>query len=192
MGLPVHDKPDSAEICFVPGNDYRAFLAERLPQAARRHRRHQGGAVVGQHAGRRRLHHRPAQGHRRLRRASASSRPSTPSCNLVTIGDEDDLFSRHLVADSLSWVDGEPAGAFRCEVKVRYKSPPVAALVRLHDDIAAVEFERSVRAITPGQAAVFYAGERVIGGGVISHARPWAKTALNESVGGRVSAAILR
>jgi tRNA-specific 2-thiouridylase len=53
---------------------------------------------------------------------------------------------------------------------VRFKSPPIPATVRLHDDHAEVDFARGVRAITPGQAAVFYDSERVIGGGVISRA----------------------
>ncbi len=190
MGLPVHDKPDSAEICFVPGGDYRALLAERLPQVAGAIV-DQSGEVVGQHQGVAAY----TIGQRKGIGAFDGKRYVTeidPERNLITIGDDDDLFSRHLVADSLSWVDEAPEGAFRCEVKVRYKSLPAAAVVRLHDDVAAVEFERSVRAITPGQAAVFYEGDRVIGGGVISRATPWDKTAHNVSADGRVSAAILR
>ncbi|HXH21381.1 MAG TPA: tRNA 2-thiouridine(34) synthase MnmA [Dehalococcoidia bacterium] len=168
-GLPVADKPDSAEICFVPGGDYRAFLAERLPQAA-------GaivdsvGEVVGQHQGIAGF----TVGQRKGLGAFGTPRYVTnidPERNLITIGDEDDLFCRYLIAEDISWVEGgPPADEFAASVKVRYKSPAAPAVVRLRAGEVEVEFERGVRAITPGQAAVFYEGDRVIGGGVISRA----------------------
>jgi tRNA-uridine 2-sulfurtransferase len=167
MGLPVHDKPDSAEICFVPGNDYRAFLAERLPQTP-------GdivdveGAVVGQHAGVAGY----TIGQRKGIGAFGEKRFVTsidPQLNLVTIGDEDELFARRLVAETPSWVaGGPPAPEFEAMVKVRYKSPPTPATVRITDDGFEVRFQRAQRAVTPGQAAVIYDGDRVIGGGVIA------------------------
>jgi len=169
MGLPVHDKPDSAEICFVPGNDYRAFLAERLPQTP-------GdivdleGAVVGQHAGVAGY----TIGQRKGIGAFGEKRFVTaidPQLNLVTIGDEDELFARRLVAETPSWVNGEPpAHEFEATVKVRYKSPPTPATVRVTDDGFEVHFQRAQRAVTPGQAAVIYDGDRVVGGGVIASA----------------------
>jgi tRNA-specific 2-thiouridylase len=167
MGLPVADKPDSADICFVPDGDYRTFLAERLPQAAGPIV-DRGGEVVGSHEGVAGF----TIGQRKGIGAFGARRYVTdidPGQNLITIGDEDELFSRYLVAESVSWVeDGPPAEAFAAGVKVRYKSPPVPATVRVRAGEAEVEFARGVRAITPGQAAVFYDGERVIGGGVIS------------------------
>jgi tRNA-specific 2-thiouridylase len=167
MGLPVHDKPDSAEICFVPSGDYRGLVAGRVPQAA-------GaivdasGAVVGEHAGVAGF----TIGQRKGIGAFGGRRYVTdidPELNLITIGEDEELFSRRLLAEDLTWVEGgPPADEFACEVKVRYKSAPIPASVRLGDGAAEVEFERGVRAITPGQAAVFYDGERVIGGGVIA------------------------
>jgi tRNA-uridine 2-sulfurtransferase len=166
MGLPLHDKPDSAEICFVPDGDYRAFIEERLPQSS-------GaiidrlGNVLGQHPGVAGY----TIGQRKGIGAFGGKRYVTeidPELNLITIGEEDDLFSRHLQAESLSWVGGDPpAQQFRAEVKVRYKSPAVAATVSVDGSEAEVEFDRPLRAITPGQAAVFYDGERVLGGGTI-------------------------
>jgi tRNA-uridine 2-sulfurtransferase len=169
MGLPVHDKPDSAEICFVPSGDYRGFVAGRLPQREGDIVDHRG-EVVGRHQGVAGF----TIGQRKGIGAFGGKRYVTdidPELNLITIGDDDDLFSRHLLADSLSWVeDGPPSPEFRADVKVRYKSAPMPAVVRLMGDTAAVEFDRPVRAITPGQAAVFYDGDRVIGGGVITRA----------------------
>jgi tRNA-uridine 2-sulfurtransferase len=185
MGLPLHDKPDSAEICFVPGGDYRALLAERLPQVAGEIVG-QTGAVVGRHDGVAGF----TVGQRKGIGAFGAKRYVTdidPGRNLITIGEDDDLFSRHLIADGLSWIeDAPPASEFRCEVKVRYKSPPVPATVRLTGSTAEVEFDRSIRAITPGQAAVFYDGASVIGGGAIGRAFKGGPTASERA------AAILR
>jgi tRNA-specific 2-thiouridylase len=184
MGLPVADKPDSAEICFVPNGDYRSFLADRLPQAAGAIVDREG-EVLGRHEGVAGF----TIGQRKGIGAFGDKRYVTeidPARNLITIGDNDDLFSHHLVADNLSWVEeGPPAPEFKASVKVRYKSPPVAAVVRVSAGEAAVEFERGVRAITPGQAAVFYDGERVIGGGVISRS-------FNRETAARSGAGILR
>lgn len=167
MGLPVHDKPDSAEICFVPGGDYRQFIADRLPQVR--------GDILDS-AGNRLGHHEGVAGftigQRKGLGAFGEKRYVTgidPELNVITIGTEEELFSRYLVADKVSWVDGvPPACAFRADVKVRYKSPAAPASVRVEGDQVEVEFDRPLRAITPGQAAVFYDGERVVGGGIIA------------------------
>jgi tRNA-specific 2-thiouridylase len=167
MGLPLHDKPDSAEICFVPGQDYRSFIAERVPQNGG-DIIDQDGTVVGEHQGIAGY----TIGQRKGIGAFGAKRFVTgidAEHNLITIGDEDALLSRMLVADGASWVAGTPPESrFRAEVKVRYKSPPSPATVRVTGSEFAVEFDRPLRAITPGQAAVIYAGERVIGGGIIA------------------------
>lgn len=169
MGLPLHDKPDSAEICFVPGNDYRAFLADRIPQR-------DGdivdgaGAVVGNHDGVAGF----TIGQRKGIGAFGDKRFVTeidPELNVITIGHEEDLLAHRLSTESPAWIDGEPPAAeFDATVKVRYKSPPVAAHVRFVNGSLDIEFERPMRAVTPGQAAVVYDGDRVIGGATISSA----------------------
>jgi tRNA-specific 2-thiouridylase len=168
MGLPLHDKPDSAEICFVPGNDYRAFLSGRIEQRPGGIVT-VGGDIVGTHAGVAGF----TIGQRKGLGSFGSKRFVTgidPAANLITIGDEEDLLSRELRAEKASWVgDGPPSLEFAAEVKVRYKSPASAAIVRVDDDGGfSVEFRRFQRAITPGQAAVIYQDDRVIGGGVIA------------------------
>jgi tRNA-specific 2-thiouridylase len=169
MGLPLHDKPDSAEICFVPGNDYRAFLAERLPQR-------EGdivdsaGAVVGRHEGVAGY----TIGQRKGIGAFGGKRFVTeidPELNLITIGGEEDLLASRLWTEAPSWVAGSPPGdEFEAMVKVRYKSPPAPAHIRVAEGGLEVEFERPLRAVTPGQAAVLYDGDRVIGGATIARA----------------------
>ncbi len=169
MGLPLHDKPDSAEICFVPGNDYRAFLAERLPQQPGDIVDGQG-AVVGTHDGVAGY----TIGQRKGLGAFGNKRFVTqidPELNVITIGDEEELLAYSLVTEAPSWVTGEaPGREFEAEVKVRYKSPPVPARVRVEGDVLRIDFSRPQRAVTPGQSAVLYEGDRVIGGATISHA----------------------
>ncbi len=92
-----------------------------------------------------------------------------PELNLVTIGEEEDLFSRCLRTEPPSWVAGQPpASEFEAMVKVRYKTPPAPATVRVSVEGLEIEFDRRLRAITPGQAAVLYDGDRVIGGATIA------------------------
>jgi tRNA-specific 2-thiouridylase len=167
MGMALHDKPDSADICFVASGKHLDFVRERLPQTAgaivdRK------GAVVGSHEGIAGY----TIGQRKGIGAHAAKRFVTEinaDRNLITIGDEDDLFSRHLVAEEPRWTaDAPPDTQFRADVKIRYKSAPTPATVRVDNDRVLVEFDRPRRAITPGQAAVFYDGERVLGGAVIS------------------------
>ena len=176
MGLPLHDKPDSAEICFVPGNDYRAFLADRLPQRP-------GdivdaeGAVVGEHDGVAGY----TIGQRKGLGAFGNKRFVTqidPAMNVITIGDEEDLLAGGLVTEAPSWVSGAARGVeFEAEVKVRYKSPPVSARVRVEGDGLRIQFGRPQRAVTPGQAAVLYDGDSVIGGATIACAVSAAEAA---------------
>ncbi|HEX5141717.1 MAG TPA: tRNA 2-thiouridine(34) synthase MnmA [Dehalococcoidia bacterium] len=169
MQLPLHDKPDSAEICFVPGNDYRAFLADRIPQRS-------GdivdgsGNVVGEHDGVAGF----TIGQRKGIGAFGGKRFVTeidPELNVITIGGEEDLLSASLRTEAPSWILGEPPAArFDARVKVRYKSTPADARVTVRDGGLEIEFAQPLRAVTPGQAAVIYEGDRVIGGATIASA----------------------
>ncbi|HLF78520.1 MAG TPA: tRNA 2-thiouridine(34) synthase MnmA [Dehalococcoidia bacterium] len=167
MGLPLYAKPDSAEICFVPGNDYRAFLADRIDLRAGEIV-DRSGAVVGEHSGVAGY----TIGQRKGLGAFGGKRFVTsidPELNVITIGDDEDLLSSRLWADKPSWVAGHPPSAeFEASVKVRYKSPPAPAFIRVHDGLIEVELKQPLRAVTPGQAAVIYDGDRVLGGGIIA------------------------
>ena len=171
MGLPLHDKPDSAEICFVPGNDYRTFLSERLPQVSGEIVDREG-SVVGSHDGVAGY----TVGQRKGLGAFGSKRFVTqidPELNVITIGDEEDLLATGLVTEAPSWVSGAAPGAeFEAAVKVRYKSPPVPSRVRIDGDALHIEFSRPQRAVTPGQSAVLYDDTRMIGGATIARALP--------------------
>jgi len=171
MRLPVADKPDSADICFVPDGDYKSFLRDRLPQDAGVMRDGAGNVIAG---------HEGVAGftigqRKGLGVALGEKRFVTaidPDLNVVTIGGEEDLMSSALVAENVHWVGGAaPDAAIRAGAKIRYRTPAAAATVTPLDGRRAhVAFDRPQRAITPGQAAVFYAGDEVLGGGAILRA----------------------
>jgi tRNA-specific 2-thiouridylase len=168
FGLAQASKPDSADICFLPTEDYRDFIAQRVPQR-------EGdvvdgeGNVVGRHRGVASF----TVGQRRgLGLAMGERRYVTaidPELNVITIGPEDELLSATLTAEAVRWVAGAPpAGEFEAEVKIRYRSPAQPALVRAAGDGAEVIFREPQRAVTPGQAAVFYRSDELLGGGIIA------------------------
>jgi tRNA-specific 2-thiouridylase len=167
--LPNAGKPDSADICFIPSGDYRAFVRERVPVAA--------GAIVdtaghevGQHEGIVNF----TVGQRRGVPARGNAEPLfvigiEADANRVVVGPHEELMAGGLVADELSFVSGEtPAGETPVQARIRYRSPAVPATLVVSGERAEVRFEAPQRAVTPGQAVVFYEGERVLGGGTIA------------------------
>ena len=169
--LPVAAKPDSEEICFVPNNDYRSFLAGRVPQ-------HPGtivditsGAAVGAHTGIAgyTIGQRKGLGAFGAPRYVVGLQPET---NLVVIGPDEALRARVALAEGLRFTSGHPPHEpVRIEAKIRYKSRPAAATLFVEGEGAEVHFDEPQRAITPGQAVVFYDGDEVLGGGTISGSR---------------------
>jgi tRNA-specific 2-thiouridylase len=170
MRLPLADKPDSADICFVPDGDYRRFVRDRLPAAAGVIR-DASGTPVGTHAGVAGF----TVGQRRgIGVATGEKRFVTnidPEHNVITIGPEEDLFSSTLIVEGVNWLDEQPDSPLCADVKIRYRTPASRATITpLSGRQARVEFDSPQRAIAPGQAAVFYAGDRVVGGGAILRA----------------------
>jgi tRNA-specific 2-thiouridylase len=169
-GLPVARKPESQEICFIPDDDYAGFLRERAPEAFRPGEIvDPAGRTIGRHSG---IGHYTIGQRKGL--GIAAPRPlyvvgiDVPA-NRITAGPNETLFRRRLVVEGLTWVGIEGLTAPRpASVKIRSRHAEARAL--LHpwaEGTVIVEFERAQRAITPGQAAVFYDGDIVLGGGTI-------------------------
>ena len=171
LRLPVADKPDSQDICFIPDNDYRAFVTKRVPDAAR-----EGvfvdeqGRVLGSHAG----IHRFTVGQRKgLGLSSTGGAPMyvlalRPADQQVMVGPRASLEQTRLTASGVNWIVEEPAGALRVAAQIRHHHQAAPAAVRsLGDGRAEVVFDAPQLAISPGQAVVFYDGDAVIGGGWI-------------------------
>lgn len=174
IGLPVAGKPDSQEVCFAPGRSHGAFVSRRLgPDGPRPGAIVDGdGAVVGEHAG----VHTVTIGQRRgLGARGPAPRYVTavdPERAVVQVGSHDALLAGGLVAEGVNWLVPEPpaAGAM---LTVKIRSRHSGALVRIDEAVGdrfTVRAEVGLRAVTPGQAAVLYDGDRVVGGGWI--ARP--------------------
>ncbi len=184
-GLLTAAKPDSQEICFVPDRDYAGFISRHageinpdfLPVLNRQTVRgpilNREGVEVGRHEGTFRF----TVGQRRGL-GVADRRPLyvvrlDPARNAVVVGYREDLFSRGLTARQLSWVSGRfPDRPVEAEVKIRSRHRQAKAWITVRPDgdaghRAEVEFESPQMAVTPGQAAVFYQGDRVLGGGWI-------------------------
>ncbi len=168
LGLEVADKPDSVEICFVPGNDYRAFVESRVT-APPGELRDETGAAVGEHRGVTAYTIGQRKG---LGIAVGEPRYVTgidATRNIVTIGPEEDLFSDMAAFSSARWVSGTaPVVGTAMQAKARYKAEPAqATLVAIGGESGTVRFAKRQRALTPGQTIAFYDGEDVIGGGTI-------------------------
>jgi tRNA-specific 2-thiouridylase len=171
LGLPVFNKPDSQEICFVPDNVYARLVAKKTPERVRAGAFvDSSGEVVGKHAG-----HQHFTIGQRKGVGLAFGYPIyvtgiDPEKNEVRVGGKEALLHRRLVAREVNWLVGEgkgPVEAVRCRAKVRYNSEPAAATaVMSGGDELTVVFDEAVLAITPGQAVVCYSesGERVLGG----------------------------
>ncbi len=176
LELETAEKPESQEICFVTGGSYKEFVEERLSRGESKPGKfmHVDGKVLGDHDG----IHNFTVGQRKGLGLSwheplyvIAIRPETGS---VVVGPKQGLMSQGLVAERCNWLSFErPPGPIECEVKIRYRSKPVKALVTVGQDAstAFVDFEEPQRAVAPGQAAVFYRGDEVLGGGWIEEAR---------------------
>ena len=172
LGLDVAAKPDSVEICFVPGNDYRAFVEQRLEMAPGE-LRDASGALLGEHRGVAAYTLGQRKG---LGVAVGEPRFVTEidvQRNVVTIGPEDDLFADTAEVAEVTWIAGvAPAPGSALQAKARYKAEPApAAIVETDGTRAVIRFERRQRALTPGQAIAFYSGDEVLGGGTIERSR---------------------
>jgi tRNA-specific 2-thiouridylase len=171
FGLPTADRPDSQDLCFLAGGDYRNFIRRNLPEILRPGNIvTRAGDVLGEHSG---LANYTIGQRKGL--GFSSAQPlyvlgKDAAANVLIVGAEQDLVSTEMIAGDLRWISGAaPSGTFRAEVKVRYTAHETAAEVQPQDDglTCRVRFDAPVRGITPGQAAVFYNGEVVLGGGTI-------------------------
>ncbi|NLW50294.1 MAG: tRNA 2-thiouridine(34) synthase MnmA [Candidatus Brocadiaceae bacterium] len=170
-GLPVHDRPDSQDLCFVPAGRYREFLRARSPEAFRPGPIvHTDGRVLGRHDG--------IGGYtvgQRRGLGIAHSEPLyvvavRPDQNSVVVGERQHVMGAELAVEAVHWVSiPPPADVVRATVKIRYNHPGAPASVTPQPGgTAHVRFEAPQEAPAPGQAAVFYAGDLLLGGGTIA------------------------
>lgn len=170
LGLQVAQRPESQEICFIPDNDYAGFLRSRIPEAFR-----PGpiidleNRVLGQHDGV--VHFTVGQ-----RRGMGIAAPHPlyviaiySDKNIIVVGTNEQLYEESLIASRVNFVSiPKMVKPLAVKAKIRYKHREAKAVLTPKDiDRVLVEFEKSQRAVTPGQAVVFYDGDVVVGGGII-------------------------
>ena len=176
MNLAVAEKSDSQEICFVPNGDYAAFLNAYLKETGAAESVQRGsivtsdGRTLGAHRG---VHHFTVGQRRGL--GIATGEPlyviaTDPQTQRVVVGRNDELMRSRLIARDINWISiaGVKSDA-RAQVKIRNKHQAAAAVLRATGDPTRIEiiFDEPQRAVTPGQGAVFYDGDLVLGGGWI-------------------------
>ena len=178
--LPVAEKPESQEICFVPSGSYREFIDAYLEEQGRKPEAQPGevvsteGRVLAQHQG---IHHFTVGQRKGLGVAVGSPLfvlRLEPEKSRVVVGPEQELFHRQFTVRDVNWLrllgDGDAVEAL---VKIRHNHPGALAQVEARGaSEAVVTFHQPQRAITPGQAAVFYDGDEVLGGGWIAKVMP--------------------
>lgn len=171
-GLGVAEKPDSVEICFVPDQDHAGLIRRRRPELATAGViRDTEGTILGSHDG----YERFTIGQRKGLGVATGARryvlEIVPASHEVIVGDPELLRAEGLIASQVNWLIDSPAEPFDCQVKIRYRHRPAQAMVTsMPDGGARVAFAEPQTAVTPGQAVVFYQGDRVLGGGWIESA----------------------
>ncbi|MGH9559427.1 MAG: tRNA 2-thiouridine(34) synthase MnmA [Bryobacteraceae bacterium] len=176
LGIPTAEKPDSQEICFVPNGDYAAFIDSYFreqgisPAETRGELVTSDGQVLGEHGG----VHRFTVGQRRGLGIAAGEPlyviATEPASRRVVVGKNEDLMRGSMAVKEVNWISiTPPAEPLRAEVRIRNKHAAAGAVIVPGTDPARVEvrFDQPQRAVTPGQGAVFYSGELVLGGGWI-------------------------
>ena len=174
-GLALAEKPDSQEICFIPGGDYKQFLTAYLEEQGRQLPGTSGdlvastGEVMGHHDGI--FNFTVGQ-----RKGLGVSSPSPlyvlnidPASHRVTVGADEELALRTLRARDLNWISiPSLSGPMRVRIKIRHRHEPAWAMLSpANADEVIATFDEPQRAVTPGQSAVFYDGDEVVGGGWI-------------------------
>jgi tRNA-specific 2-thiouridylase len=168
LGVPNADKPESQELCFVPDGRVGAFIQRQGIATKAGRIVDSEGAVLGDHEGVANF----TRGQRRgLGLGGGGARyvlRIVPETAEVVVGDEAELYDRRLTATDAHWIAGRPARAFEGEVRIRYRHGGARADIIPNEAGFEVRFDEPQRAITPGQAAVVYRGDEVIGGGFIA------------------------
>jgi len=176
LGLPVAEKPDSQEICFVPNGDYAAFIDAYFEEQGVPRGKTRGeivtpdGQVLGEHDG---VHHFTVGQRKGLRVAAAEPLyviSTEPATQRVMVGRGDELLRGRMEVREFNWISiAAPAGPLRGEVKIRNRHIAAGATITPVGDGSRLEvlFDEPQRAVTPGQGAVVYQGDLVVGGGWI-------------------------
>ena len=168
LDLPVFNKPDSQEICFVPDDNYANLIAKKSPGSLQKGDvLNAEGKVIGQHEGQQKFTIGQRRGLGIALTKPAYVVAKDPVLNTVTIGGEELLDTHCVIAKQANWLIDESEAWLPCQSKIRYNTAPAKGKVRKINDTIEVQFDEPQRGGTPGQAVVCYQGTKVICGGWI-------------------------
>ncbi len=172
IGLETAEKPESQEVCFIPNDDYRSFLKKRTKKSIK------PGSILDKD-GKKVGIHKGIPFYTIGQRKGLGLALGYPAYvidinlkkNIIIVGKKEDVFSEGLIACNINYVMiKELTSSLEVEVKIRYKSLPQKAVIHpISNNKVKVVFKKPIKAITPGQSAVFYLGDNVIGGGIIEN-----------------------
>lgn len=172
-GLSNAGKPDSQDVCFLEGRDYREFIKERMSEGAQKGMiKTMDGKVIGEHAGLPfyTIGQRGGLGIATGERTYVLNKES--ESNTLVVGAAEETLVSSCRLKSVSWCSGSAPENIKASVKIRYRHPGAESrVVSLSPNEAQVEFEVPQSSVAPGQSAVFYDGDEVLGGGVIDDVR---------------------
>lgn len=169
IGIQIHDKKDSEEICFIPDNNHGAYIKRNAPDKVKEGNFvDKTGKILGKHKGI--VYYTIGQ---RKGLGISFGKPVyvidiNPWKNEVVLGSEEDIFKKELIAKDVNYIPFDKLNEkMKVQVKVRYSAKPTPAVIMPYEDKVKVVFEKKVRAITKGQSVVFYDDDIVVGGGII-------------------------
>lgn len=171
IGLEIAEKPDSQDLCFLGDLDISSFLAANIPEAfVGGDITDESGTVIGKHQGLAAY----TIGQRKGIQISAKSPlyvlRKDETSNRLIVGDKERLGAQKFVVKRMNWLSSPGQKQVEVEVKIRYKAEPASAIIQpLSDEEVEVSTSKKLRDVTPGQIAVFYSGDYVLGGGIIDH-----------------------
>jgi len=167
--LPVADKPESQEICFIPDQDYKKFITMRSPTTPGNFIDKKGG-ILGKHPG---IHYFTIGQRRKLGLPTNTENPLyvtniDADTNEVVLGPESDLYKSTVHSENFNFISmNPPKNPIRISAKIRYKSSESPGYLYTKKSSISIEFDQPQKSVTPGQAIVFYNQNEVIGGGII-------------------------
>ena len=171
FGLPIANKRDSQDICFIPSGKYRDFISHRVSKSRPGNVVHVSGEVLADHDG---VHNFTIGQRKGVPGSDASSRPIyvqsiDTQTGTVVVGHAEDLLTTAIRVEAVNWISGSPPrDSGGITARIRYRAPEVGLVITPTTENGAVVYTAEpVRAATPGQAIVFYKGETVLGGGII-------------------------
>ena len=176
--LPVHEKKESQEICFIQEKDYRDFLKKNIPADFFKPGEIVDlfGNIVGKHEGL--INYTIGQRRGIAQDTSNKIQDTKPMYvigynveeNRLIVGEDKDIYKDHMNVEDVHFIQNQESRIKNQEdvqVKIRYRHPAVPCKIIIHNSKFMIQFNEPQRAITPGQSAVFYEGEEVLGGGII-------------------------